>query len=100
MRKFIVIAIIIAAGIVSWLYWRQTRPEPLVVSGFIEADEIRVGSRVGGRVAEVKAAEGDTVSAGSLLFRIEPFDLNSKLAQAQADLAAAKAEYARLRAGF
>jgi multidrug resistance efflux pump len=72
----------------------------LVVSGFIEADEIRVGSRVGGRVAEVKAAEGDTVAAGDLLFRIEPFDLNAKLQQAKAELAAAQADYARLQAGF
>ena len=54
MWKVVIIAVVAAGGILGWLYWDQHRPQPLVVSGFIEADQIRVGSRVGGRVAEVK----------------------------------------------
>jgi len=100
MRRFVIIAVVAAAGIVSWLYWRQTRPEPLVVSGFIEADQIRVGSRIGGRVAEVLASEGQRVKAGDPLFRLDPFDLKESLAQTQAELAASQAEYARLKAGY
>ena len=100
MWKLVVIAVVAAAGIIGWLYWDQHRPQPLVVSGFIEADQIRVGSRVGGRVAEVKVVEGQRVKAGKALFRVEPFDLQEQLKQAQADLAAARAEYDRLKAGF
>lgn len=100
MRKVAIGAILIAAGIVSWLYWQQTRTVPFVVSGFIEADEIRVGSRVGGRVAEVMVAEGQAVHKDEPLFRIDPFDLNEQLAQAQATLAAYRAEHKRLSDGY
>lgn len=100
MRTILAIVVVAALGLLAWLIYQNRHVPPLVVSGFIEADEIRVGSRVGGRVAEVSAQEGDTVAAGAPLFRIEPFDLKSKLVQAQGDMAAAKAEYARLQAGF
>lgn len=100
MRTILAVIAVAALAVLAWLIYENRHVPPLVVSGFIEADEIRVGSRVGGRVAEVKVAEGDTVSAGALLFRIEPFDLKSKQLQAQADLTAARAEHARLLAGF
>jgi len=100
MRKVAVISIAIACALVGWLYWRQTRPVPFIVSGFLEADEIRVGSRVGGRVAEVIAQEGQAVRQGEALFRIDPFDLNEQLAEAQARLAGYRADLARLKAGF
>jgi multidrug resistance efflux pump len=70
------------------------------VSGFIEADEIRVGSRVGGRVERVHVAEGDQVTRGSVLVDLEPFDLLNRLAQTQAELAARTAEYEKLAAGY
>lgn len=101
MRKAVAVLVILAAaGVIGWLYWEQQRPVPLVVSGFIEADQIRVGSRVGGRVAEVLVDEGDTTEPGESLFRIEPFDLQEQLKQAEAQLAAHQAEHARLTAGF
>lgn len=101
MRKIIVvIAVLAALGIIGWLYWRQSRPVPLVVSGFIEADEVRVGSRIGGRVAEVMASEGQRVQPGQPLYRLDPFDLQETLAQTQAELAAYQAEHARLTAGY
>ena len=100
MRTILAIVVVAALGLLAWLIYQNRHVPPLVVSGFIEADEIRVGSRVGGRVAEVSAQEGDTVATGTPLFRIEPFDLKSKLLQVQGQLAAAKAEHARLQAGF
>jgi multidrug resistance efflux pump len=100
MRKAVIIFIVAAALIISWLHWQKTRPQPFVVSGFIEADEIRVGSRVGGRVAEVFAVEGRQVKPGEPLFRIDPFNIREQLAEASASVAAAKAERDRLTAGF
>ncbi len=100
LRGALALGVLFAAVVVGWLYWRQGRVEPLVVSGFVEADQVRVGSRVGGRVTEVLVSEGQRVTAGQTLFRIDPFDLRQQLAAAQAELARAEAEHARLKAGF
>ncbi len=77
--------------------WRQ---EPLHVSGFIEADEIRLGSRVGGRVAKVYVQEGDRVQAGAPLVDLEPYDLRSREQEAISRVAECQAELDRLHAGY
>lgn len=100
MRKVAIPAVVVAAGIIGWLAWQQTLQQSFVVSGFLEADQIRVGSRVGGRVADVSAREGDRVPAGASLFEIQAYDLAERLAEAQAVLAARQAEHRRLTAGF
>src|ERR1044071_3570780 len=100
MRKAAVIFVLAVAALLSWIYWQNNRPGEFVVSGFIESDEIRVGSRIGGRIAEVIAYEGQRVKAGETLFRIEPYDLQEQLAQAKGNLAASEAEHARLAAGY
>ena len=100
MRKRLIILGGLAALVVVWLIWQQGRAPKFIVSGFIEADQIRVGSQVGGRVAEVFVEEGDRVRPGEVLFRIEPFDLEAVSARAGSNLDAAQAEYARATAGF
>lgn len=100
MRRTIIVSVLLAIGLLSWIYWQKNRTAPFMVSGFIESDEIRVGSRIGGRVADVLVEEGRRVKPGEPLFRIEPFDLREQLAQAKAMLAANQAEHARLTAGF
>jgi len=96
----IIAAVAVAAAIVGWLYWQQSRTRPLVVSGFVEADQIRVGSRVGGRVVEVLVDEGQRLKTGDVLYRIDPFDLRQRLAESEAELARAQAESDRLKAGY
>jgi len=100
MRRVLLIAVVVAAVIVGWLLWKQRQVPPLIVSGFIEADSIRVGSRVGGRVAKVRVSEGQTVRAGEPLFELDPFDLKATLLEAEAQLAGYQAEHNRLKAGF
>ena len=76
-KRFLAI-VVIAALLVAGLYYSKIRHRPLQISGFIEADEIRLGSRVGGRVAEVDCEEGQRVEAGQLLIRLEEFDLDER----------------------
>jgi len=100
MPRIVLILAAVVVGLVSWLAWQQTRIPPFIVSGFIEADVARIGSRVGGRIAEVLVEEGSPVTKGQPVLRIDPFDLNAQLAQAKSTLAALDAELARLTAGF
>jgi multidrug resistance efflux pump len=99
MKHKLLPALVVVLGVAA-LLWRQMQVEPLKVSGFIEADEIRVGSRVGGRVQEVLVEEGQSVKLDALLVRLEPFDLLQRLAEAQGTLAAAIAESEKFAAGF
>ena len=100
MPRIVLILAAIVVGLIGWLTWQQTRVPPFVVSGFIEADIARIGSRVGGRIAEVLVEEGSPVTKGQPVLRIDPFDLSAQLAQAKSTLAALDAELARLTAGF
>ncbi|MEX0702128.1 MAG: HlyD family efflux transporter periplasmic adaptor subunit [Planctomycetales bacterium] len=100
MRKSILAAAILAAVLLAVLLYSQRESRPFHVSGFIEADEIRIGSRIGGRVQSVHVAEGQTVEAGAVLVALEPFTLQSRKQEAAARLAQALADYGRLTAGF
>lgn len=82
------------------LLWSQRQTGPYFVSGYIECDEIRLGSRVGGRVVEVQAVEGQPVTRGQPLVRLDPFDLNERLAEARSLLASQRARLEKLQAGF
>jgi multidrug resistance efflux pump len=90
------IAVIVMGAALLWSQRRTTVPK---VSGFIEADEIRVGSRVGGRIAQVKVREGQAVKTGDLLIELEAFDLNERRAEAAALLEAKKQDALRLKNG-
>ena len=92
--------LIVIAVLAGLLIYSQQVEETGKVSGFVEADEIRLGSLVGGRIQRVDAREGDRVAAGDVLVVLEPFDLAERRAEAQAKLEAARANYNRLSAGF
>ena len=85
-RVRIIVILVAVLVMAAALIYSQRRTQPLKVSGFIEAYEIRVGSRVGGRVAKVPAFEGQTVKSGDVMIELEPYDLAEKRAQAAAQL--------------
>lgn len=69
----------------GYTVWRTTDGGgEFVVSGVIEADDVHVGSKVGGRVLKVAAKEGQNVRAGDILVLLEPYELDASLAEAQA----------------
>ena len=100
MRARLILVLVLAAGLVALLFWSRSHDEPPVVSGYLEAHEIRVGSRVGGRVAELFVEEGDVVSAGQRLVRFEPYDLRELRAEAAARVDEAASRLALLEAGY
>ncbi len=111
MRR-IVPLLIIGLAVAGFLALRATRPAPpavearervwriealvaepvearptLVLYGRIEApDLIRAAAPVAGRVLDIGVRDGDRVAAGAVLARMDPRDLEPRLAQARADL--------------
>lgn len=81
------------AGGSAIAYWRL-RPEPtppqvIYGSGRIEADEVRVGVEVAGRLLENRAVEGQALAMGGLLARIDPTDYELQADRADAQRLAA-----------
>jgi membrane fusion protein (multidrug efflux system) len=75
-------------GVQKWMYGRNhISTDDAAVDGHI----IPVVAKVGGYVAKVTVAENDHVNEGQLLVQLDTAELAVKLAQADADLAAARA---------
>ena len=91
---------VLLVGLVYGVVVFRSFPKPIVVSGIIEADEARIGSRVGGRVLKVLVHEGDSVTVGQELLQLEPFDLLERKAEAAAKLELARLNYERQKELF
>lgn len=100
MTHRIVLTVAVVGLLIGLITYSQYRPAENRVSGFIEADEIRVGSRLGGRVLSVHVQEGQRVKAGQVLVQLEPYDLLEREQEAIKQLAAREAEYQRMTAGL
>ncbi|MDY0106410.1 MAG: HlyD family secretion protein [Giesbergeria sp.] len=89
------LAVVLAGGglLLHWAPWQEAGPGPGFVSGNgrIEATEIAVAARLGGRVQDILAAEGEFVKAGQPVVRMQIDGL-----QAQREEAVARLQQAQL----
>ena len=85
MKKKVFIPILIAVVLVSIgaRTWWSRGKDSLAASGTLEARNISVGSKVGGRISKVLVAEGDHVQTGQVLVTFEDSELSARLLQAQ-----------------
>lgn len=111
MRRLLAL-LIVAAAVGGFMFLKATRPVPppvevrervwrvaaavaapttisptLTLYGRVEApDRVRMAAPVAGRVLEVSVRDGEQVEAGASLVRMDPRDLEPRLAQARADV--------------
>lgn len=71
----------------------------LIVSGFVEAEEIVVAAELGGRIVDLAVREGEEVQTGQVLVQLDARLVDAQIAVAEADLELAKARLALVRAG-
>ncbi|MGD8584239.1 MAG: efflux RND transporter periplasmic adaptor subunit [Chloroflexota bacterium] len=72
---------------------------PLVASGAIRADEVRIAAELGGRILEMPLAVGDSVQAGQLLVLLDDTQVHSMRLEEEAAVAVAEADLAAAEAG-
>ena len=96
----IVILAIIGATIYYFTYVAKEDTSGLTASGTVEAVEVVIAPEIGGRVVEILADEGDQVSAGDVLVRFNDAMLSAQLAQTEAALKQAQANYNLIAAGY
>jgi len=85
-----VLAIMILAVGVGAYWWQQSLarlPAGIVQgNGRIEADEIDISTKFAGRLAQLLVQEGDMLSAGEVVARMDTGDLEASLKRAEAQL--------------
>lgn len=101
MRRFILLLLLLA-GAAGWFAYQRQRaaqPQPLIAHGTIEARNIEIGSKIGGRVVEVPVREGDQVRSGQLLVRFEADEVAAQVEQALGRVREAEANVAKMKQG-
>jgi membrane fusion protein YbhG len=83
-------AVLAATAVYANLFHRDTA---LLGSGTVEARDIRVGSKVGGRIDKVLVREGDAVQPGEVLLTFDDKELQAALEQSRANAQKAERGY-------
>jgi len=103
MKKLVLlILVIVVAGGVAYFAVTRSRPstQEIKVSGTIEATTVELSFKSPGRVVQRFVDEGDRVSAGQTIARLESDDLEREAAAKRAELEAQRAVLAELEAGY
>ncbi len=89
----VLLALVIYSAIVICM------PKPIEVQGEVDATQVRVASKVVGRLDSLPVHKGDAVTRGSLLFILSSPEINARLDQANAALQGALAQNSKALSG-
>jgi multidrug resistance efflux pump len=87
--------VLLAAGILAWRYWDYV-VNPWTRDGQVRAQVVQVAPQVSGAIVRLAIEDNQFVSAGELLFQIDPRPFETELEQARANLEQARDEIASL----
>ncbi len=90
--------LLLAAGAGGW--WLSGGGSETTENANLHQPRLSVAATVGGRVVSVKVGELQQVSAGDLLFEVDPEPYALAVAQAEAAVSAARLQVAQLRAAY
>lgn len=90
------IVVVLILFIIGWIIYK---PEPIVIQGSAEVNEVRVSGKVPGRIYQLNVEEGATVNAGDTLVYIDSPEITAKLEQATAAERAALSQSDKARKG-
>ncbi|WP_248806666.1 HlyD family secretion protein [Pseudomonas sp. MWU13-2100] len=97
-RLFAAALLVLLAAAGGFGYWKSLHdrlPEGLGMgNGRLEATEVQIASKTPGRLAEVLVNEGDKVTQGQLLARIDTRTLEAQRNQAEAEVLRARENFA------
>jgi len=111
MRRLVIILVILALVAGGVYYTRRFQANAIVLTGIVTTDEVIVSSEIMGRLQQLNVNEGDLVTRGELLAKIQPEQwqadmdfyksaeqqYSADLAQAKADLENASLNYERMK---
>lgn len=93
-KPLLLLLVLLLGGIGAGYWWlrpRETLPPGITFSnGRLEADEIDIDTKFAGRIAELRADEGDMVKPGQVLAVMDTQDLQASLQRAAATVLQAR----------
>lgn len=97
----LIIAIVAAVAASHYFEQAQKLPDGLIqANGRIEGDTMLIASKHPGKIAAVHVDEGDDVVEGQVLIELDDITARARLAQMQADYAAARAQADQCRSEY
>lgn len=98
--KFIGLIVVVGTLMAAAYYVPIYRAErDLTISGVVEVQEVRLGSKIGGRVESVPVKEGEIAAAGQMLVEFAAPELTAQVQQQQSRVASAKANLEKAKNG-
>jgi len=101
-RNGAILAIIAVGVLLAFIIYSAiiiNSPKPIQLQGEVEATQMRVSSKLIGRIETLPVHRGDAVKAGQLLYTISSPEVDAKLAQAKAALSGAQAQSNKAETG-
>lgn len=90
-RLFVLVLILVIFGVLGYGYWYLNfRGFVSTDDAFIDGDLVSLGSKMMGRITELKVDEGDSVAKDELLIQLDDRDLQAQKVQVAANLELAK----------
>lgn len=83
-----IVCIVLLVAVFGFIFWE---PQPEIIQGEAEANEVRISGKVPGRILEFRVDEGDPVRKGDTLAILDSPEVTAKLEQAKAAEDAAQA---------
>ena len=99
MTRRVILFALIASATLGSACRSDTRAPSGRATGYVEATDTRVASRVGGRIERVEAQEGARVAAGAMLAQIATAEIDLAIRRARAERDQATAQLQLVQAG-
>ena len=96
----VAVLVIVALALGGFYSYRSHEDRGLTLYGNVDIRTVNLGFRVGGRLASLDVDEGDTVTRGMLLGKLDDAPFVNSLNEAKANVAAAQAQLDLLLAGY
>ncbi|QDM39777.1 MULTISPECIES: HlyD family secretion protein [Bacteria] len=95
-RLALMVALPLVLVVGGGLYWLSLQGKVSTDNAYVQQDKVSISAEVAGRIVHVAVKEGQTVTQGDLLFRIDPAPFRLQIQEADAQIALAQASVTAL----
>ncbi|QGY42265.1 HlyD family efflux transporter periplasmic adaptor subunit [Maribellus comscasis] len=102
MNKKTIATILVVTAVLAFIIYTfivVLKKEPVVLQGEVEAKQLKIASKVPGRILDIAIKKGQKVNKGDFIFSIDSPEINAKMAEATAARSAASAQSRKAQNG-